>query len=122
MHEKPKTKPIEWIGTSLKDMRGMPEEVRRFFGVALYTAQLGGKHPEAKPMKGFTGSGVLEVVEDYNTDTYRAVYTVRFADAIYVLHVFQKKSKKGISTPQEEIDKIKRRLSAVEELHQGKRR
>ena len=61
MQEKPKTKPLEWIGTSLKDMRGMPEEVRRFFGVALYTAQLGGKHPEAKPMKGFTGSGVLEV-------------------------------------------------------------
>lgn len=122
MHEKPKTKQLEWIGTSLEDMRAMPEEVRRFFGVALFAAQVGGKHPEAKPMKGFTGSGVLEVVEDYNTDTYRAVYTVRYVDAVYVLHVFQKKSKKGIATPQEEIDKIKKRLSAVEELHKGKRR
>lgn len=122
MHEKPKTKQLEWIGTSLKDMRAMPEEVRRFFGVALFAAQTGGKHPEAKPMKGFSGSGVLEVVEDYNTDTYRAVYTVRYVDAVYVLHVFQKKSKKGIATPQEEIDKIKKRLSAVEELHKGKRR
>lgn len=106
----------------MEDMRAMPEEVRRFFGVALFAAQVGGKHPEAKPMKGFTGSGVLEVVEDYNTDTYRAVYTVRYVDAVYVLHVFQKKSKKGIATPQEEIDKIKKRLSAVEELHKGKRR
>jgi phage-related protein len=122
MHEKPKTKPLEWVGTSLKDMRAMPDEVKRFFGVALFAAQVGGKHPEAKPMKGFTGSSVLEVVEDYNTDTYRAVYTVRFVDAIYVLHVFQKKSKKGIATPQEEIDKIKKRLSAAEELHKSKRR
>ena len=95
MQEKPKTKPIEWIGTSLKDMRGMPEEVRRYFGVALYTAQLGGKHPEAKPMKGFTGSGVLEVVEDYNTDTYRAVYTVRFADAILCSARFPEEVKEG---------------------------
>ncbi len=122
MYEKSKQRQIEWIGTSLKDMRAMPEEVRRFFGVALFAAQIGSKHPEAKPMKGFTGSGVLEIVEDYNTDTYRAVYTVRYVDAVYVLHVFQKKSKKGIATPQEEIDKIKKRLSAVEELHKGKRR
>ena len=122
MQEKPKTKQLEWISTSLKDMRAMPEEVRRFFGVALFAAQIGGKHPEAKPMKGFAGSGVLEVVEDYNTDTYRAVYTVRFADAVYVLHVFQKKSKKGIATPQDEIAKIKARLGVVEELHKSKRR
>ena len=100
----------------------MPDEVKRFFGVALFAAQSGGKHPEAKPLKGFTGSGVLEVVEDYNTDTYRAVYTVRFVDAVYVLHVFQKKSKKGIATPQEEIAKIKARLGLVEELHKSKRR
>lgn len=122
MHDKPKIKPLEWVGTSLKDMRAMPDEVKRFFGVALFAAQVGGKHPEAKPMKGFTGSGVLEVVEDYNTDTYRAVYTVRFADAVYVLHVFQKKSKKGIATPQDEIVKIKARLGVVEELHKSKRR
>lgn len=100
----------------------MPEEVRRVFGVALYFAQKGDKHPAAKPLKGFTGTGVLEVVEDHDTDTYRAVYTVRFADAVYVLHVFQKKAKKGIATPKEEIEKVKARLKMVEELHQGKRR
>lgn len=97
----------------------MPEDVQDVFGFALFMAQSGGKHPDAKPMKGFTGAGVLEIVEDYNSDTYRAVYTVRFADAVYVLHVFQKKSKKGIATPQEEIDKIKVRLSMAEELHRG---
>jgi len=121
MHEKTRSKQLKWIGTSLKDMRAMPDEVKRFFGVALFAAQGGGKHPEAKPLKGFTGSGVLEVVEDYNTDTYRAVYTVRYVDAVYVLHVFQKKSKKGITTPLEEIAKIKARLSVVEELHKSKR-
>ncbi len=72
-------------------------------------------------MKGFTGAGVLEIVEDYSSDTYRAVYTVRFADAVYVLHVFRKKSKHGIATPKEEIEKIKSRLKIVEEMHGGKR-
>jgi phage-related protein len=122
MHNKPKIKPVEWIGSALKNMRTMPEDVRRFFGVALFAAQTGGKHPEAKPMKGFAGAGVLEVVEDYNSDTYRAVYTVRFADAVYVLHVFQKKSKKGIATPQEEITRVKTRLTMAEELHRNKGR
>jgi phage-related protein len=122
MHNKPKTKPVEWISSSLKDMKTMPEDVRRFFGVALFAAQIGGKHDAAKPMKGFSGAGVLEVVEDYDGDTYRAVYTVRFADAVYVLHVFQKKSKKGIATPQEEINKIKARLDMAEELHKSKGR
>ena len=122
MHNKPKMKPVEWLGSSLKDVRGMPEEVRRFFGVALFAAQTGGKHDAAKPLKGFAGAGVLEVVEDHDGDTYRAVYTVRFIEAVYVLHIFQKKSKKGIATPKEEIDKIKTRLNMVVEFHRNKGR
>ena len=113
--------PVEWVGSSHKDMKAMPEEVQDTFGFALYLAQLGEKHPDAKPMKGFTGAGVLEIVEDYSSDTYRAVYTVRFADAVYVLHVFQKKSKHGIATPKEEIEKVKSRLKIAEEMHGGKR-
>lgn len=120
MSHKP-AKPIKWIGSSLKEMKAMPEDVRQAFGFALYVAQCGGKHPDAKPLKGFTGAGVLEIVEDYSGDTYRAVYTVRFADAVYVLHVFQKKSKKGIATPKEEIEKIKTRLKMAEELHMSKK-
>jgi phage-related protein len=114
-------KPVEWVGSSRKDMKAMPEDVQDTFGFALYLAQLGEKHPGAKPMKGFTGAGVLEIVEDYSSDTYRAVYTVRFADAIYVLHVFQKKSKRGIATPKEEIEKIKARLKIAQLMHRGKR-
>jgi phage-related protein len=114
-------KPVEWVGSSRKDMKAMPEDVQDTFGFALYLAQLGEKHPGAKPMKGFTGAGVLEIIEDYSSDTYRAVYTVRFADAVYVLHVFQKKSKHGIATPKEEIEKVKARLKIAEEVHGGKR-
>ncbi len=100
----------------------MPEDVRRFFGVALFMAQAGRKHPDAKPLRGFSGAGVLEIVEDHDGDAYRAIYTVRFADVVYVLHVFQKKSKTGIATPQAEIEKIKTRLRIAEELHRGKGR
>jgi len=114
-------KPIEWVGSSRKDMKAMPEDVQDSFGFALYLAQLGDKHPDAKPLKGFTGAGVLEIVEDYSSSTYRAVYTVRFAEAVYVLHVFQKKSKKGIATPKEEIEKLKARLTMAEELHHRNR-
>lgn len=119
MHSKPKTKPVVWVGSSLKDMQAMPEDVKDTFGFALHIAQSGGKHPDVKPMKGFSGAGVLEVVESYSGDTFRAVYTVRFTDAIYVLHVFQKKSKRGIETPQEEIAKIKLRLDTVEKQHRN---
>jgi phage-related protein len=114
-------KPVEWVGSSRKDMKALPEDVQDTFGFALYLAQVGGKHPDAKPLKGFTGAGVLEIVEDYSSDTYRAVYTVRFSDAVYVLHVFQKKSKQGIATPKEEIEKVKSRLKMAEELHHRKR-
>ncbi|MGB7190904.1 MAG: type II toxin-antitoxin system RelE/ParE family toxin [Acidobacteriaceae bacterium] len=92
----------------------MPDEVQQAFGFALYSAQIGLLHPDAKPLKGFGSAGVLEVVEDRRGDTYRAVYTVRFADAVYVLHCFQKKSKRGIQTPKREIDLIRERLREVE--------
>ncbi len=105
------------MGSSLKDLRGFPGAVRETLGFALYLAQLGDKHAAAKPLKGFTGAGVLEVVEDHDGDTFRAVYTVRFASAVYVLHAFQKKAKTGIETPKSDIDLVRRRLKAAEELH-----
>ena len=95
----------------------MPKEVRRTFGVALYAAQIGETPPIAKPLRGFAGAGVIELIEDDAGGTYRAVYTVRYSTAIYVLHVFQKKSKRGSETPQRDIDLIKERLKRAEELH-----
>jgi phage-related protein len=83
-------KPVRWITTSRGDLRRFPKEVRIGIGVALNEAQLGGKHPAARPMKGFHGAGVVEVVEDFDGNTYRAVYTVRFAEIVYVLHAFQR--------------------------------
>jgi phage-related protein len=102
-------------------MRELPLAVRRVFGLALYAAQLGETPPQAKPLRGFGGAGVLEIVEDYQRSAYRAVYTVRFATKIYVLHVFQKKSKKGVATPKQDVDLIKARLKQAEELHFSKR-
>lgn len=99
-----------WIGSSLHDLKQFPEDVKDAFGHALYLAQAGGKHPAAKPLKGFSGAGVLEIVEDFDTNTYRAVYTVRMAETVYVLHAFQKKSKSGIATPKKELELIKARL------------
>lgn len=94
-------KPVEWVGSSLKDLKEFSEDVQQVMGYALYLAQCGEKHPLAKPLKGFKGAGVLEVIEDFNGDTYRAVYTVKLAGVVYVLHVFQKKSKQGIATPKQ---------------------
>ena len=108
------TKPVIWIGSSRRDLRAMPEQVRRDIGQALYTAQQGETDPAAKPLKGFGGARVMELVERDRSGTYRAVYTVQFADAIYVLHAFQKKSKRGIATPKQEIDLIRRRLAEAE--------
>lgn len=99
-----------WMGTTLKNVRAFPSEVREVIGYGLYQAQTGGKHPDAKPLKGFRGSGVLEIVEDHDGNTYRAVYTVRMAGAVYVLHAFQKKSKNGVATPKHDIDLVKERL------------
>jgi phage-related protein len=106
---------LGWIGTAKEDLLSFPDAVVREIGHALYVAQIGGKHASAKPLKGLSGAGVLEIVEDFDGDTYRAVYTVRLADIVYVLHAFQKKSKKGIATPRREIDIIKARLRRAEE-------
>ena len=88
--EQGRPKPVFWIASSRKDLRKFPKAVRRAFGQALFDAQTGGKHPAAEPLKGFRGAGVLEVVEDDDGNTYRAVYTVKFAGVVYVLHAFQK--------------------------------
>ena len=106
-------RPLEWIGGSKKDLMALPDEVVNVFGYALYLAQTGGKHAQAKPLQGFGSAGVLEVVEDWSGNTYRAVYTVRFAVRVFVLHVFQKKSKSGIATPKPDLDLIKARLKAA---------
>ena len=108
-------KPLGWIGRSKADLAAFPPEVVCEVGHALYLAQLGDKHNNAKPLKGFGGASVLEVVEDHDGDTYRAVYTVRFAEVVYVLHSFQKKAKKGIATPAMELDKVRVRLKQAEE-------
>jgi len=108
-------KPVRWIGGSRDDVRAFPEPVCLRIGGALWEAQLGRKAGWAKPLKGFGGAGVLEVVDDNDGDTYRAVYTVRFAGVVYVLHAFQKKSKRGITTPKHEIALIEQRLKRARE-------
>jgi phage-related protein len=113
--EPPKIKNVVWIGSSRKDLRSFPAEVKDVMGYALYQAQLGMKAPSVKPLRGFGGAGVLEIVEDHQNDTYRAVYTIKFSDLVYVLHAFQKKSKKGIATPKPDTDLIKKRLMIAEQ-------
>lgn len=108
-------KPVEWIGSSRDDLREFPEEVQQVVGFALYRAQQGKKHPDAKPFKGFKGAGVLEIVENFDGDTYRSVYTVKFEGIVYVLHAFQKKSKQGIATPKQDIELIETRLKRAKE-------
>jgi phage-related protein len=104
---------LEWIGSTKKDLLALPEEVVDVFGYALYLAQTGSKHDQAKPLRGFGSAGVLEVVEDRRGDTYRAVYTVQFAARVFVLHVFQKKSRSGIATPKPDLDLIRNRLKVA---------
>ena len=113
----PPVKPLVWVGSSLKNLREFPDDVKDEMGFALYEAQCGLKPAAAKPLKGFGGAGVLEIVSDYQSDTYRAVYTVRLEERLYVLHAFQKKSKKGIATPKAEVELIKRRLRQAVDLH-----
>ena len=108
-----KDKPLAWIGSSKKDLMALPLEVRKFFGHALDFAQRGDRHDAAKVLKGFGGAGVLELVEDDQDGTYRAVYTVKFAQAVFVLHCFSKKSKRGIATPKEDMDIIRARLKVA---------
>lgn len=115
-------KPLEWIGSSYKDLLALPADVRRRFGYALSLAQHGDQDDAAKVLKGFGGAGVLEVVEDHMGNTFRAVYTVRFAEAVFVLHCFQKKSKSGIATPKADMNIIRERLKVAEALVQEIRR
>jgi len=112
-------KPVVWLGDTLATLRTCPQDVQDEVGYALYLAQIGEKYAGAKPLKGL-GSGVVEVVADHRGDTYRAVYTVRFAERVYVLHVFQKKAKKGIATPQSEIELVRQRLKRAAELNQNR--
>lgn len=109
---------LEWIASSYRDLMALPVDVRRRFGYALSLAQMGDQDDSAKVLKGFGGAGVLEVVEYDVGGTYRAVYTVKFAEAVFVLHCFQKKSKSGIATPKKEIDIIRARLKVAEALAQ----
>lgn len=108
-------KRIKWVSSAKRDLDAMPEDVKDVFGHAIDLAQAGGKHQDAKAMTGFGSAGVLEVVEDHQGDTYRAVYTVKFAGWVYVLHCFQKKSKSGIATPKPDMDLINIRLKAAKQ-------
>lgn len=101
---------LAWLGSTKKVVQSFPAPVRKEIGFALFRAQLGYKHVDAKPLKGFDGANTLEIVERYDGGTYRAIYTVKFAGIVYVLHAFQKKSKKGIETPQQDIELIRKRL------------
>src|SRR5947209_16087894 len=118
----PFVKLLVWVSSSLKDLREFPEAVKDEMGFALYEAQCGLKPLDTKPLKGFGSANVLEIVSDYQTETYRAVYTVRFNERVYVLHAFQKKSKKGIATSQSDIELIKRRLRQAEALYEAWRK
>jgi phage-related protein len=114
MNERSDRKPLFWVGSSQEDVRGFPNPVKRVVGFALDNAQRGGRHVDAKPLRGFDGAGVLEVVADDSGGTYRAVYTVRFGEAVYVLHAFQKKSTQGIKTAKHDLDLIRDRLRRAE--------
>lgn len=109
-------RPLLWVGSSKKDLMALPVSVRKFFGHALHSAQMGERHQRAKVLKGFGHAGVLEIVEDDAAGTYRAVYTVRFEEAVFVLHCFQKKSKSGIGTPKTDMEIVRVRLKAAEAM------
>ena len=115
-------KELIWIGSSLKDLRAFPEDVKDVIGFALSEAQAGGKHPDAKPLRGYKGAGVLEIVDDFDGDTYRAVYTVKMEGVVYALHAFQKKSKSGKATDRTDLEMIDRRLKlAIEDYERRKK-
>lgn len=110
-------KPVERLGSTLEDLRVLPGTVQDDFGCALYLAQTGDKNPDAKPLRGQHGAGVLEVVRRHDAQAYRAIHTVRFKEAVYVLHVFQKKSKSGIATPATEMRVVEARLKEAVRRH-----
>jgi phage-related protein len=112
-------KPLFWVASSLNDLLAFPEKVQRKIGAALSVAQFGGKHPSAKPWKG-AGSVVFEIVEDFRSDAYRAIYTVKFADAVYVLHAFQKKSPSGIRTPRRDVELVAQRLKQAKQEYEAR--
>lgn len=114
-------RPLRWVGSSLRDLRSFPKAVRRTVGYALYAAQCGETDPAAKPLRGFGGASVMEIVAPFDGNTWRAVYTVRLSDAIYVLHAFQKKSKHGVSTPKREVEVIRSRLAGLAGLQAERR-
>ena len=117
----PPEKPVEFVGSSEEVLASFPREVKQVLGFAIFQAQIGQKHPAAKPLTGhkeFKAASVIEVVEDYDSDTYRAIYTVKFAGVVYVLHAFQKKSKRGNETPRHEIEVIKSRLARAKEHYE----
>ena len=115
-------KPVRWVGSSLKDLKSFPPEVKAEVGHVLYAAQQGATDPAAKPLKGFGGVSVMEIVAPFDGNTWRAVYTVRFRGVVYVLHAFQKKSKSGTATPKQEIEVIHRRLATAERDYKERRR
>ena len=122
MTDEPPLKPAIWLGSSLKHLRGFPAPVQDHMGYALYVAQRGGKHRDTKTLAGFGGAGVVEIISDFRGDTFRAVYTVRYARTVYVLHVFQKKSKTGRETPLREVELIRRRLREAERYSKGEQK
>jgi len=113
----PGERPLYWMGSAKRDLLAFPEAVKDSLGTALSVAQFGGKHPAAKPWRG-EGPGVLEIVEDYAGNTFRAVYTIRFAEALYVLHAFQKKSPKGIKTARREVELVSERSKQARKDYQ----
>jgi len=113
-------RPLIWMGSSRRDLRAFPRQVRRDIGQALYAAQRGEIDPSAKPLKGFGGGTVVEIIADHIGNTWRAVYTVRFTEAVYVLHAFQKKSKKGSTISRRDLDLVRQRLAEAEHLHREK--
>lgn len=121
MTDEPSLKPVVWVGSSRKDLREFPDVVQDHMGYALYVAQQGGKHRDTKPLSGFGGAGVVEIINDYRGDTFRAVYTLRYQGAVYVLHAFQKKSKAGRETPRRDMELIKQRLREAERLARGEK-
>lgn len=109
-------KRLSWVGSSKRDLLSLPDPVVDVFGYALYLAQAGRKHDQARPLKGFGSAGVVEIVEDWDRNTYRAVYTVQFERVVFVLHVFQKKSRRGTATPKADIDLIRERLKVAGQI------
>jgi phage-related protein len=114
-------KPVVWVGSSRKDLREFPDVVQDHMGYALYVAQQGGKHRDTKTMSGLGGAGVVEIVKDHRGDTFRAVYTLRYQGAVYVLHAFQKKSKTRRETPRRDMELIKQRLREAERIARGEK-